>query len=152
MNPEETKRASEIIAFAINLEHIGDIIDNSLTELCSKRIRHRLNLSDEGLGEIDDLFGKLDGHLRLAVAVFMFADTGAARRLVAGKEKFRDLERQTTAAHFERVRDGRPESVETSGIHLDIVRDVKRIESHIAATAYPLLEETGELRRSRLAG
>jgi phosphate:Na+ symporter len=147
----EAQRLSEVQAFAINLEHIGDIIDKNLTELAAKRMRLRLSLSPEGLAEIDAMYAQLLDHLRLAVAVFMSSDVHAARRLVAEKEQFRDLERISTQRHFARVREGRVASIETSGLHLDVVRDLKRIEAHIAATAYPLLERTGALRPTRLA-
>jgi phosphate:Na+ symporter len=147
----EAQRLSEVQAFAINLEHIGDIIDKNLTELAAKRMRLRLSLSPEGLAEIDAMYAQLLDHLRLAVAVFMSSDVNAARRLVAEKEQFRELERVSTQRHFARVREGRVASIETSGLHLDVVRDLKRIEAHIAATAYPLLERTGALRPTRLA-
>jgi phosphate:Na+ symporter len=147
----EAQRLSEVQAFAINLEHIGDIIDKNLTELAAKRMRLKLSLSPEGLAEIDAMYSQLLDHLRLAVAVFMSSDVDAARRLVAEKEQFRDMERISTQRHFARVREGRVASIETSGLHLDVVRDLKRIEAHIAATAYPLLERTGALKPTRLA-
>jgi phosphate:Na+ symporter len=151
LSEADARRLAEVQAFAINLEHIGDIIDKNVTELVAKRMRLKLNLSPEGLAEIDAMYAQLREHLRLAVAVFMSQDTEAARRLVAEKEHFRDLERISTEKHFARVREGRVASIETSGLHLDLVRDLKRIEAHIAATAYPLLERTGVLRSTRLA-
>jgi phosphate:Na+ symporter len=151
LNEAEAQRLTEVQAFAINLEHIGDIIDKNLTELAAKRMRLKLSLSPEGLAEIDAMYDQLLDHLRLAVAVFMSHDEGAARRLVAEKEHFRELERVSTEAHFARVREGRLASIETSGLHLDVVRDLKRIEAHLAATAYPLLERTGALKPTRLA-
>jgi phosphate:Na+ symporter len=42
------------------------------------------------------------------------------------------------------------ESIETSALHLDIVRDLKRIAAHIASVAYPVLDKNG-LLRSRIA-
>ena len=151
LNEADARRLGEIQAFAINLEHIGDIIDKNVSELVAKRQRLKLKLSPEGLAEIDAMYAQLREHLRLAVAVFMSSDTGAARRLVAEKEQFRDLERVSTEKHFARVREGRVASIETSGLHLDLVRDLKRIEAHLAATAYPLLERTGALKSTRLA-
>lgn len=41
-------------------------------------------------------------------------------------------------------------SLETSSLHLDIIRDLKRIHSHICSAAYPTLEAAGELNSSRL--
>jgi phosphate:Na+ symporter len=49
-----------------------------------------------------------------------------------------------------RLKDGKRESIETSSLHLDILRDLKRINSHLSSAAYPILEQAGELRSSRL--
>ncbi len=150
LNEEEARRVSQILALAINLEHVGDIIDKNLMELASKRITNQLKLPAELLADIDDMHARLLDHLQLAVAVFMFGDVHAARRLVEEKEQFRDIERAATQQHFVHMRSGRPGEVETSALQLDITRDLKRIEAHIAATAYGLLEQSGELRTSRL--
>ncbi len=151
LGDSDARRLTEVQSFAINLEHIGDIIDKNITELAAKRLRLKLSLSPEGLSEIDGMYAQLQDHLRLAVAVFMSSDVEAARRLVAEKEQFRELERVSTERHFTRVREGRRASIETSGLHLDVVRDLKRIDAHLAATAYPLLERTGTLKPTRLA-
>jgi phosphate:Na+ symporter len=147
----EAQRVSEILALAINLEHIGDIVDKNLLDLASKRIRDGLVLSADAAERIEDMHNRLLDHLQLAVAVFMSGDVVAARRLVAEKEGFRDLERETTRLHFETMRTGQRSSIEASSLQLDITRDLKRIEAHIAATAYGLLERSGELRASRLS-
>ncbi len=93
---------------------------------------------------------RLAGNVQSAAAVFMTDDARAARRLLGEKEVFRDLEARATEAHFARIRAGRVESVETSALHLDVLRDLKRINAHIAAAAYPVLEKRGELLPSRL--
>ena len=71
----------------------------------------------------------------------MTDDARAARRLLGEKEVFRDLEARATEAHFARIRAGRVESVETSALHLDVLRDLKRINAHLAAAAYPVLDK-----------
>ena len=69
---------------------------------------------------------------------------------MAGKTALREAEQRAAESHFARLREGRPESLETSSIHMDIVRDLKRINSHLTSVAYPILEEAGELAASRL--
>jgi phosphate:Na+ symporter len=150
MNEEESRRASEILAVTINLEHIGDIIDKNLMELAAKRLRLGLVLGPDAATELEELHGRLIEHLHLAVAVFMFADASAARRLVTEKERFRDTERDVTKRHLERMRNGDRNDVAVSALQLDITRDLKRIEAHIAATAHGVLEKRGDLRASRL--
>lgn len=151
LSDKETQRVFATLALAINLEHIGDIVDKNLMEMAAARIRDRRLLPPAAIRRIDDMHGRLREHLRLAVAVFMSDDAQAARRLVAEKESFRTLEREATERHFVEMRSGVPDQIETSALQLDITRDLKRIEAHIAATVYGLLEKNGDLRASRLA-
>ena len=89
-------------------------------------------------------------NVKLTMAVFMSGEIAMARRLLQEKVRFRDLERAAAERHLARLRGGRVESIETSSLHLDILRDLKRINSHLTSVAYPILEQSGELRTSRL--
>jgi|EndMetStandDraft_3_1072993.scaffolds.fasta_scaffold01365_10 phosphate:Na+ symporter len=148
----DAKRCSDILAFTINLEHVGDILDKSLREIAAKKIRQRLSFSEEGLQEIAGMHQSLLDDLRLATSVFMLGDQNSARMLLAAKDRMRDLEQAATDNHLRRLREGRTQSIETSSLHIDIARDLKRIAAHIASVAYPILEQSGALRRTRLVG
>lgn len=139
LDQAEGQRLAELLAFAVNLEHAGDIVEKNLMELAAKRIKQHLVLPGEAMAEIDEMHRRLLDHLALAVTVLMTADANAARRLVAEKEQFRDLERASSRRLLAHPRGSR-EGVETMGLRLDIARDLKRIEAHLAAAAYPLLE------------
>jgi phosphate:Na+ symporter len=143
-------RAMEIIAFAINLEHIGDIIDKNLMELAAKKIKHRYQFSKEGAQELEAFHARVVNNLKLAFSIFMSGDMKLARRLIEDKAEIRREELVAADNHLLRLREGRPESIETSSLHLDVLRDLKRIHSHICAVAYPALEAAGELQASRL--
>ena len=145
----DNKRIAEILDFVINLEHIGDIIDKNLMELAAKRIKNNLFLSTEVLAELDDMHARLLDLLQLAIVVFMSGDIAAARSLYEHKEYFRELERAATESHFAQLRD-KPSGAEANGLQIDMVRDLKRIGSHLASTAYPRLKESEMLRQSRL--
>lgn len=148
----DAKRCSDILAFTINLEHIGDILDKSLRELAAKKIKQRLTFSEEGLREIGAMHQSLLDNLHLATSVFMLGDIQSARALLAEKDRMRDMEQAATDNHLRRLREGRLQSIEISSLHIDIARDLKRIAAHIASVAYPILEQGGALRRSRLLG
>lgn len=150
LSEAEARRHADILAFAINLEHAGDVVEKSLMKLASKQIKNRIALPTEALDEIGQMHARLLEDLQLAVAVFTSGDVAAARRLVEDKEFYRLQERAATDRHFARVRRGDAWTYELSGIHLDILRDLKRVSAHIIATAYPLLEQSEMLRRSRL--
>jgi phosphate:Na+ symporter len=150
LDAEDDRRLSEILAFVTNLEHAGDIVERGVAANLAKRAKRNLAFSREGAAEIRAMLQRLAKNTRTAAAVFMTDDARAARELLGEKEVFRDLETRATEAHFARIRAGRVESVETSALHLDMLRDLKRINAHIAAAAYPVLEKRGELLSSRL--
>jgi phosphate:Na+ symporter len=150
LDEADNARLAEILAFATNIEHAGDIVEKGLTSIAAKRLKQGLSFSVEGQSEIRAMLGRLVNNVASAVAVFMTDDARAARTLLGEKEVFRDFEARATETHFARIRAGRVESVETSALHLALLRDMKRINSHIAGAAYPVLERLGELLPSRL--
>jgi phosphate:Na+ symporter len=150
LDDREATRAMEIIAFAINLEHIGDIIDKNLMELAAKKIKNRLKFSKEGAAELQAFHSRVIENLKLALSVFMSGDVKIARQLIQEKVVVRQAERAAAENHLVRLREERLASIETSSLHLDILRDLKRIHSHICSVAYPVLEAAGELQPSRL--
>ena len=145
LDEREGGRAMEIVSFAINLEHAGDIVDKNLCELALKKIKRRLQFSVEGAAELTAFHKRVCESLQIAFGVFMRGDVEGARRLLREKAELRRIELAAGDRHFERLREGRPESIETSSLHLDILRDLKRIHSHICSVAYPVLEAAGEL-------
>ena len=144
------RRLSEILAFTTNLEHAGDIVEKSLMPLAAKRIKRGVSFSEASRKEIREMIVRLISNARAAAAVFITEDPRSARQLLGEKEVFRELELRAADEYFGRARAGRPESLEMSKLLLDIVRDLKRVNAHLAAAAYPILEGRGELLPSRL--
>jgi len=145
LDERDGKRAMEIISFAINLEHIGDIIDKNLCELAAKKIKRRIEFSPEGGAELEAFHRRIVDSLRLGFSVFMSGEADDARELIAQKAEIRTAELAAAERHFERLREGLSQSIETTSLHLDILRDLKRIHSHICSVAYPILEAAGEI-------
>ncbi|HEV3397498.1 MAG TPA: Na/Pi cotransporter family protein [Xanthobacteraceae bacterium] len=150
LDERDGRRAMEIISFTINLEHIGDIIDKNLMELATKKIKHKYQFSKEGAAELTAFHQRVVENLKLAFGVFMSGDVKVARKLIEEKAALRSAELAAAESHLARLREGRPESIETTSLHLDVLRDLKRIHSHICSVAYPVLEAAGELEPSRL--
>jgi phosphate:Na+ symporter len=152
LDEREGRRAMEIISFTINLEQIGDIVDKNLCELAIKKIKRRYQFSPEGAAELTAFHRRICESLQAAFGVFMTGDVVAARKLLREKIELRKAELDAADRHFERLREGRPESLETTSLHLDVLSDLKRIHSHICSVAYPVLEAAGELKAIRLEG
>jgi phosphate:Na+ symporter len=145
------RRLREILTFATNMEHAGDIIDKNLLGIASKMAKRGVTFSKSGQGELLAMINRLIVNIRTAGSLFMTGDERAARLLAQEKEAFRAMETVATDAHFERLRTGRTDTVETSTMHLDVLRDLKSVNTHIvAAAAYPVLESKGTLLPTRL--
>lgn len=149
---DERRRAITILDYVINLEHVGDIIDKGLSPEVRKKIGLGLRFSEPGFAELDRMFVMTQENLRMAQTVFMTRDLDMARRLMELKVDIRNLERQSAQRHLFRLREGLAASRDTSSLHLDILRDLKRINAHVASVAHPILDEDGLLFESRLRG
>lgn len=150
LGEEESRRWTDIISFTINMEQIGDIIERVIIDLEDKKIKPQRNFSEAGLAEIVELHGRLVANLRLSMSVFLNGNVRDAQKLLEEKVRFRNLERAYATTHLDRLSDRTTLSIETSSLHIDLISDLKRINSHICSIAYPILESAGALAPSRL--
>jgi phosphate:Na+ symporter len=150
LTAEQGQRATDILLFSTNLEHVGDIIDRNLLELAQKKLKRRLTFSEQGWSELRGFHEYLVEQFKLAIAVFVTSDRSLARQMIEAKESFRERVHESAEQHLDRLHSGKIESIESSALHLDLLRDFKRINSHLVSVAYPILEAEGELRESRL--
>lgn len=150
LGEEESRRWTDIISFTINMEQIGDIIERILLDIEDKKIKKSRNFSDAGMAEICELHARLIDNLRLGMSVFLNGTVRDAQKLLEEKVRFRDLERAYAGTHLIRLTDNTVQSIETSSLHLDLISDLKRINSHICSIAYPILDSAGALAPSRL--
>ncbi|MEJ5081373.1 Na/Pi cotransporter family protein [Ochrobactrum sp. MYb379] len=150
LTEENDRRSLEIIDYAVNLEHIGDIVEKGLVPSLAKKAALGLHFSDDGFGELERLFDLTVENIRTAQTIFATRDFHLAKRLMEIKIEVRRMEKLSSEQHLARLRDGRIESLRTSSIHLDMLRDLKRINAHIVSVAHPILEEAGLLSDSRL--
>ncbi|GMV47052.1 MAG: hypothetical protein AMXMBFR66_24500 [Pseudomonadota bacterium] len=157
LSERDGRRWTDIVSFTINMEQVADIIERVLEDVEAKKIRKSLSFSEAGLTEIAHLHERLLANLRLAMSVFLDGHVRDARKLLEEKARFRDLEIEYAANHIARLQDNTAQSIETSSLHLDLISELKRINSHLCGVAYPILESAGvlaatRLRQSQLAG
>jgi phosphate:Na+ symporter len=150
LGEEESRRWTDIISFTINMEQIGDIVERVLIDIEDKKIRKGRSFSDAGMAEICELHARLVDNLRLGMSVFLNGSVRDAQKLLEEKARFRDLERAYAGTHLTRLTDNTVQSIETSSLHLDLISDLKRINSHICSIAYPILDSAGALAPNRL--
>jgi len=146
----EALRCQELIGACVKLEQVGDIIVRNMLAHVKKKVQRGLEFTPEGWRELSSFHASVMANARLAFNVLVSRDAATARQLVEEKDRLRDVEKATSTSHFARLREGTVKSLETSTIHLDTIRDLKQINSLLASMAYPVLEEQGLLRGSRL--
>lgn len=145
-------RLQELIGASIKLEQAGDIIVRNILPLVRKKDANKLTFTAEGWKELTGFHAAVLANARLAFNVLVSRDIESARQLVEEKDRLRDFEKVVNRNHLERLRDGAVQSVETSSIHLDTIRDLKQVNSLLTSIAYPVLEDLGILGKSRLKG
>jgi phosphate:Na+ symporter len=151
LNEGQVRLLARIVAFSLNMEQAGDLIDRNLLNIASRRLKRGVSFSSEGQADLVAQIDRLVANTRAAAGVFVSGDEAAAHALVEEKVAFRRIEEQATAAHFGRLRSGTMETVETSSLHLDALRDLKRVNAHLVeAAAYPILRDRDALLPSRI--
>ena len=151
LGEKESRRCTEILSFATNLEHIGDIISGDLIHnILSKKLVTRSKMSLQDREDINNLYRPILVSFQLSLSVFTSGDVQMARQLLAKKYKFIKREKKAVLNHLDKLRDDANYDSRLSALQLDVLRDLRRINSYQTAVAYPILEEAGQLRSSRL--
>jgi len=130
-------KVERILTFTMNLEHAADIAEN-IADMASKKAKSKMVFSDDGLSDIVDTHEAVVKNIQLALNVFSTGDLNLAHQLLDGEETVKRLSETAAQQHLLRLRDQKNEN--TSTLHLDIIRDLNRINWHITALVYPILD------------
>uniref|UniRef100_A0A7C1XCB0 Na/Pi cotransporter family protein n=1 Tax=Pseudomonas graminis TaxID=158627 RepID=A0A7C1XCB0_9PSED len=142
LSDQDNRRWAEIIELAINLELASGLIERMLRKVQQQKTSQRRSFSDVGLEELSGLHEQLMANLRLGLSVFLSGDPESARQLLREKRRFRAQERRLAHAHVSRLQRKIVQSIETSSLHLELISDMKRLNSLFCSSAYAVLETT----------
>ncbi|KTC36118.1 hypothetical protein AO260_02610 [Pseudomonas sp. ABAC21] len=153
LGEHDSRRWAEIIELSINLKLAGDLIERMLRKVQQQKTSQRRQFSEVGLEELSGLHSQLIANLRLGLSVFLSADPESARQLLREKRRFRAQERRLAHAHVSRLQHKVVQSLETSSLHLELIADMKRLNSLFCSSAYVVLEtsDTGALSADDIA-
>ncbi|HYG42493.1 MAG TPA: Na/Pi cotransporter family protein, partial [Bordetella sp.] len=151
MTGADVRRLDDILAFASNIGHAADIAHHGLLNHVGRLRKQGWTFSPEQRQRLDETLARLISNQREAAALFVNDDVRQARELAGEKARFRELETHEAEAHLHKIKAGEVDAAEVGALYLDILRDMKGINSHlVGASAYPLLARHGELLPSRL--
>ncbi|VVM45163.1 Na/Pi cotransporter family protein [Pseudomonas fluorescens] len=153
LGEQDSRRWAEIIELSINLKLASDLIERMLRKIQQQKTSQRRSFSEEGLEDLAGLQQQLIANLRLGLSVFLSGDRESARQLLREKRRFRAQERRLAHAHVSRLQRKIVQSLETSSLHLELIADMKRLNSLFCGSAYVVLEtaDTGALAADDIA-
>ena len=139
LSEADAQRHGHVLDFAINLGHAGDIIERSLADAAARKAKRGLVLTAEDETDLRAFHGRVLDDLKLAASTFMTEDNRSARTLLDAKRQLNAMERATGRRHLNRLETSQPGGLEASTLHLAILRDLRRVNSHVSTIAYDVL-------------
>lgn len=148
-NDEDQRRAYEVLTFVAQIEQASDVLARNFLSHIAKYLKKTVSVEEGDRREILAAMDRAANNLRSACSLLMTDDPRVARLLIDEKIAFRDAEARAAQDHFAAMA-APPAEGNVPSLRLDLLRDLKQINSHIvAAAAYPVLEREGELLPSR---
>jgi phosphate:Na+ symporter len=141
LGAEDALRGQEILDFAVNLGHAGDIVERNLAAVARRKAKQMLVLDAADAADLREFHAHVLSDIRLALSTFISQDARGAQELLDAKRRLSEQERVATREHLARSAPGRAGAHEESALHLALLRDLKRINSHVASVGYSVLEQ-----------
>jgi phosphate:Na+ symporter len=139
MSDDDAERAVSLLFIVKNLELIGDIVSKSLMDLALKKITVSPKFSSEALERIREYHEEIERTFQMAIDSLASQNKKLAREIVQRKSEMNLLEREFHREHLSLLGGNKEEVVATSTIFLDVISDLKRINSHASGIAYAVL-------------
>jgi phosphate:Na+ symporter len=131
----------KLMYFVTDLEAAADVVDNQLLELAQKKHHLKVDFSDEGWHDLEELCRAVVQIAHMAIACFQTQDKDLAAKVIFHKRNVRRLEQKMRESHMSRLVKGTPESIITSSIHLDVLGEYRRIVGLMSNHVYGLLKD-----------
>lgn len=135
LSDNERRRLDQVIYAATTFEQVGDIISNNLARRAGKLLKRQQAFSGESWQNLEAIFDRVTGAVRLTASVFMTGEKRAVKHLLEEKEALDRLEARASRIHLDRLREGSVEGLETSALEMDTLHDLRQINDHLASIA-----------------
>ncbi len=137
--PDELmQRTIQVLYAANDFEHVGDIL-MSIGQIIRKIDLDAMQLSEDGLNELEILYHRVHSNFALAIRSFETGDSATATEVIKEHPRILRLEKEYRYNHFERIQAGNPKTIATSAVHLDLIEALLRIDGHAVNIAQGVL-------------
>jgi phosphate:Na+ symporter len=139
-------RLSDLIEFAVNLGHAGDILERDI--ICTPTRGDSIGEADRNV--VSRLHARVAADLRLALSTMMTEDDRSARELLDAKREINEFERTAARDHLARLGGADPAALAASTRFLSVLRNLKRVNSHLTTIGYAVMSSIGRSRSDQL--
>ena len=139
LNINQSEKLSDYLNIVNDIERVGDHAEN-MAELTEEKINEKLPFSEKAVGEIRDMFLKVQRSLNNSISALSTRDIILARKVVLKENEIDDIEKQLRSHHIERLNKGicYPES---GVIFLDMISNLERIGDHANNISLMVIDE-----------
>lgn len=143
MDEAQTRRSMAYIGIVADLENIGDFVDRTMTDHLRPLSARKQSFSEEGGKELEGYLTEVGALYRSAISCFITTDPGEAQAVVERRRVIGIRERELRTAHIQRLQKARPDTLETSAAHMDILAAWKGIAAHCSSIARAVIDMGG---------
>jgi phosphate:Na+ symporter len=139
LSDTDALRHVHVLEFIVNLRHSGDIIERGLADAASRKARRGLALPKDDEADFNAFHARVMDNLKLSASTFMTGDRRSAQHLLDAKRQLNAMERAAGRRHLLRLEARERGGLEVSTLHLAMLRDLRRVNSHLCSIAYDVL-------------
>ncbi len=151
LTAEQAQRQMSLITLTADIENAGDIVNKNILALAQKKIAHNLVFSEEGWKELVEFHSKVAENFDLALSAFSTGDEELAQKVLRHRSKLIEIETEAKQRHIERLHRSLRESLETSGMHLDLLVYLRRINGIVANLGEAVMQASGRSSAKEIA-
>ena len=116
-----------------DIERVGDHSEN-IAELATKAINENLDLSNEGLEEVKEMFNMVIANYEGALKLIDKKDERLAEEILAREEEVNKIEKSIRINHIYRLNNEKC-SIDSGILYIDLITNLERISDHSANIA-----------------
>ena len=139
VNDADLRRITALLRYTASLENAGDVVCKTMLSIPDTMKKEGKRFSEAGKIELETLFGFLIGNTQLAAEVIMAWQVDTADVLVQRKRGFKSMCQDSSHQHIDRLSQGISNAMESSSAHLDLISDLRWINTQVASIGYDVL-------------
>jgi len=153
ISERDQRKVTALLRYTASLENAGDVICKTMIGIPEAMKKDGKQFSVAGKDELGTLFRYLIGNAQLAAEVVMAWHQESGGALIQRKRDFKKMCYDSSREHIKRLSDGVSNAMESSSAHLDLIADIRWINTQISCFCYetpPDTENSGDAAAEKL--